>query len=64
MLYRYCCRLHNILKQHKHKGKRIYHYTSYDIHKRTNAAYLIAAFAVRRKVECCRCHRLCPSVLT
>ncbi|KAM9500924.1 cell division cycle 14Aa isoform 1-T1 [Clarias gariepinus] len=46
MLYRYCCKLNKKLKSFTLSRKRIIHYTSYDQHKRANAAFLIGAYAV------------------
>lgn len=46
MLYRFCVRLNNILESPEHKDKTIHYYTSYDVHKRSNAAFLIGAFSV------------------
>ncbi|XP_062848999.1 cell division cycle 14Aa isoform X2 [Trichomycterus rosablanca] len=46
MLYRYCCKLNKKLKSFTLSRKRIIHYTSYDQHKRANAAFLISAYAV------------------
>mmetsp|Transcript_23141 Transcript_23141/g.60472 ORF Transcript_23141/g.60472 Transcript_23141/m.60472 type:complete len:426 (+) Transcript_23141:282-1559(+) len=49
MLYRYCTRLSMLLKARQHEGKPIYHWTSSgarDAAARTNAAYLISAYAV------------------
>eukprot|EP00040_Diaphanoeca_grandis_P040038 m.261031 g.261031 ORF g.261031 m.261031 type:complete len:415 (+) comp41143_c0_seq1:196-1440(+) len=49
MLYRYCTRLSLMLKSRQHEGKAIYHWTSANPNasaQRTNAAYLIAAYAV------------------
>ncbi|XP_036409791.1 dual specificity protein phosphatase CDC14AB-like [Megalops cyprinoides] len=46
MLYRYCCKLNKKLKSFSLSRKRIVHYTSFDQHKRANAAFLIGAYAV------------------
>uniref|UniRef100_A0A4W4GL08 Cell division cycle 14A n=1 Tax=Electrophorus electricus TaxID=8005 RepID=A0A4W4GL08_ELEEL len=46
MLYRYCCKLNKKLKSFTLSRKRIVHYTSYDQRKRSNAAFLIGAYAV------------------
>ncbi|XP_060777521.1 cell division cycle 14Aa isoform X1 [Neoarius graeffei] len=46
MLYRYCCKLNKKLKSFTLSRKRIIHYTSYNQHKRANAAFLIGAYAV------------------
>ncbi|TSS97521.1 Dual specificity protein phosphatase CDC14AB [Bagarius yarrelli] len=46
MLYRYGCKLNKKLKSFTLSRKRIIHYTSYDQHKRANAAFLIGAYAV------------------
>eukprot|EP00035_Acanthoeca_spectabilis_P035593 m.35411 g.35411 ORF g.35411 m.35411 type:complete len:412 (-) comp7448_c0_seq1:4137-5372(-) len=49
MLYRYCTRMSMLLKSRQHAGKAIYHWTSSgprDAAARTNAAYLISAYAV------------------
>eukprot|EP00038_Savillea_parva_P008732 m.178809 g.178809 ORF g.178809 m.178809 type:complete len:417 (-) comp14627_c0_seq1:268-1518(-) len=49
MLYRYCTRLSMLLKSRQHAGKAVYHWTSSaarDAPTRTNAAYLISAYAV------------------
>lgn len=44
-LYKYCCKLNNLL-QCAQTSKRIIHYTSSDPNRRANAAYLIGSFAV------------------
>lgn len=46
LLYRYCTKLQRKLKSHSLSKKKIVHYTTLDAHKRSNAAYLISAFAV------------------
>eukprot|EP00118_Oscarella_pearsei_P000213 m.4439 g.4439 ORF g.4439 m.4439 type:complete len:502 (+) comp10733_c0_seq2:52-1557(+) len=46
MLYRYCCKLSKKLKSTALAKKKIIHYTSFDSRKRSNAAYLIGAYAV------------------
>ena len=46
MLYKYCVMLNNLLLAPEHAGKTIYHYTTHDVHKRSNAAYLISSFAM------------------
>ncbi|KAJ4943553.1 hypothetical protein JOQ06_006053 [Pogonophryne albipinna] len=46
MLYRYCCKLNKKLKSFTLTRKRIVHYTSFDQRKRSNAAVLIAGYAV------------------
>jgi cell division cycle 14 len=46
MLARYCHKLNKKLRSHSLSKKKIVHYTSLDAHKRANAAYLIAAYAV------------------
>lgn len=46
---RYCTRMSMLLKSRQHAGKAIYHWTSSgprDAAARTNAAYLISAYAV------------------
>ncbi|KAI4787364.1 hypothetical protein KUCAC02_036509, partial [Chaenocephalus aceratus] len=49
MLYRYCCKLNKKLKSFTLTRKRIVHYTSFDQRKRSNAAVLIAGYAVKCK---------------
>ncbi|XP_072172846.1 dual specificity protein phosphatase CDC14A-like isoform X1 [Diadema setosum] len=46
LLYRYCCKLNKKLKSTSLSRKKIVHYTTFDSKKRTNAAYLIGAYAV------------------
>ncbi|KPP62253.1 dual specificity protein phosphatase CDC14A-like, partial [Scleropages formosus] len=46
VLYRYCCKLNKKLKSFTLSRKRVVHYTSFDQHKRANAAFLIGAYAV------------------
>ncbi len=46
MLYRYCCKLNKKLKSSSLGRKKIVHYTSFDQRKRSNAACLIASYAV------------------
>ena len=46
MLYRYCCKLNKKLKSSSIGRKKIVHYTSFDQRKRSNAACLIASYAV------------------
>ena len=46
LLYRYCQKLNKKLKSYTLAKKKIVHYTSLDPHKRANAAYLIASYAV------------------
>lgn len=45
-LYRFCQRLNNKLKSEALRDKVIYYYCGSHAHKRTNAAFLIAAWAV------------------
>ncbi|XP_015431452.1 PREDICTED: dual specificity protein phosphatase CDC14A-like [Dufourea novaeangliae] len=45
-LYRYCCKVNKKLQSPANKNKRIVHYTSQTEHKRANAAYLVASYAV------------------
>ena len=44
--YRYCMLINNKLNDKKLKDKVIYHYSSSHVHKRTNAAFLICAWAL------------------
>lgn len=46
MLYRYCAKLYRKLTNISLSKKKIVHYTTLDAHKRANAAYLIASYAV------------------
>ena len=46
LLYRYCVKLNKKLKSYTLAKKKIVHYTTIDAHKRANAAYLIASYAV------------------
>lgn len=46
LLYRYCQKLNRKLKSYTLAKKKIVHYTTMDAHKRANAAYLIASYAV------------------
>ncbi|KAJ8383345.1 hypothetical protein AAFF_G00222050 [Aldrovandia affinis] len=46
MMYRYSCKLNKKLKSFSLSKKRIIHYTSFDHHKRSNAAVLIGAYSV------------------
>ncbi len=46
LLARYCQKLNRKLKSHSLAKKKIVHYTTIDAHKRANAAYLIASYAV------------------
>ena len=46
LLYRYCQKLNKKLKSYTLAKKKLVHYTSLDPHKRANAAYLIASYAV------------------
>ena len=46
MLYRYCIKLNKKLNSYTLAKKKIVHYTTIDAHKRANAAFLIASFAV------------------
>jgi len=46
LLYRYCVKLNKKLKSYTLSKKKIVHYTTIDAHKRANAAYLIASYAV------------------
>ena len=43
---RYCVKLNKKLKSYTLSKKKIVHYTTIDAHKRANAAYLIASYAV------------------
>lgn len=45
-VYRYCCLMNSKLNDPKLKGKVIYHYSSAHPHRRTNAAFLICAWAM------------------
>ena len=44
--FRYCAKLNRKLKSYSLAKKKIVHYTTIDAHKRANAAYLIASYAV------------------
>ncbi|CAG5120853.1 unnamed protein product [Candidula unifasciata] len=46
LLYRFCCLVNKKLKSFSLAKKRIVHYTSFDPHKRANAAFLIASYAI------------------
>lgn len=46
LLYRYCMKLNKKLNSYTLSKKKIVHYTTLDPHKRANAAYLIASWAV------------------
>jgi len=46
LLYRYCVKLNKKLRSYTLAKKKIVHYTTLDSHKRANAAYLIATYAV------------------
>ena len=46
LLYRYCVKLNKKLRSYTLAKKKIVHYTTLDSHKRANAAYLIASYAV------------------
>jgi len=46
LLYRYCIKLNKKLRSYTLAKKKIVHYTTLDSHKRANAAYLIASYAV------------------
>ena len=46
MFHRYCQKLNKKLKSYTLAKKKIVHYTTLDAHKRANAAYLIASYAV------------------
>ena len=46
LLYRYCVKLNKKLRSYTLAKKKIVHYTTLDAHKRANAAYLIASYAV------------------
>lgn len=45
-LYRFCQMLNKKLNDERHKGKVIYYFSSTHAHKRTNAAFLISAWAM------------------
>ncbi|XP_067927852.1 dual specificity protein phosphatase CDC14C-like isoform X2 [Watersipora subatra] len=45
-VYRYCCKVNRKLKSHNLSGKRIVHYTSFDARKKSNAAFLVGAYAL------------------
>ncbi|XP_012279035.1 dual specificity protein phosphatase CDC14A [Orussus abietinus] len=45
-LYKYCCQVNEKLRSSANKHKQVLHYTSLDQKKRTNAAYLIASYAI------------------
>ncbi|XP_076755940.1 dual specificity protein phosphatase CDC14C [Xylocopa sonorina] len=45
-LYKYCCKVNKKLESPGNKHRQIVHYTSQRDHKRANAAYLIASYAV------------------
>ncbi|NP_001084450.1 cell division cycle 14A L homeolog [Xenopus laevis] len=45
-LYRYCCKLNKKLKSFSLSRKKIVHYTSFEQRKRSNAGFLISAYAV------------------
>lgn len=53
-LYRFCCKLLHILRAPEHEQRHIYYYSSFNVHKRANAAFLIGAFSIlylKRNVE-------------
>lgn len=45
-MHSYCMFLEEKLRDEKHLNKKIFHYSSYDAAKRTNAVYLICAYSV------------------
>ncbi|XP_015603267.2 dual specificity protein phosphatase CDC14A, partial [Cephus cinctus] len=45
-LYKYCCKVNEKLRDKANKHKQIVHYTSQNQHKKANAAFLIASYAI------------------
>lgn len=45
-LYRFCGKLLRILRSAEHQDKHVHYYSSFNVHKRANAAFLIGAFSI------------------
>lgn len=46
MLYRYCVKVNTLLRCFNNERKKLIHYTTRNLKKRTNAAFLIASYAI------------------